>query len=181
MSNTVQIQPCSQLKSLSGNSVQTGLEALQKYSTWRYMEASSWPDFHKHKISTSPAELMKGSQIGVEGKRESRKQEDRKEKSRTHRTVLKTFQNTWEYKQSIKWAKWQTRTVCDFKEKYLQTLECSAVKWKIFVPWYYYEGIQFVIWSLTVAVLCAWKMTNFIIFRKMQGREGHDPAIINFI
>lgn len=44
-----------------------------------------------------------------------------------------------------------------------------------------YEGIQFVIWSLTVAVLCAWKMTNFLIFREMQGREGHDPAILNFI
>lgn len=43
---------------------------------------------------------MKGSQIGVEGERESRKQEDRKEKSRTHGTVLKTFK-TYESKSSL--------------------------------------------------------------------------------
>jgi len=44
-----------------------------------------------------------------------------------------------------------------------------------------YEGIEFVVWSLTAAMLCAWKMTNFIIFKKKQGREGHDPTILNFI
>lgn len=44
-----------------------------------------------------------------------------------------------------------------------------------------YEGVQFVIWPLTAAIQCAWKMTNFIIFRKIQGREGHDPAILNLI
>jgi len=40
---------------------------------------------------------MKGSQIGMDVERESRKQEDKEEISRPHGIVLNTFQNTGVY------------------------------------------------------------------------------------
>lgn len=76
----------------SVNSDQTVLGALYKHSTRRYVEAPSWSDFHR--ISATPAELMEGSQIWLENKIESRKQEGEEEKNRTHAILPSTFQNT---------------------------------------------------------------------------------------